>query len=128
VLRLAAREETAWSDAQVSGDVELAAAIDYVRRNLEWDFEEDLSRVVGDIAAHRMANAARQLERWGREAALSLARAAAEYSTYESPLVAATQSVDEFIRAVDDVRDQVERLEKRLELLKSALGRGHAPA
>jgi ubiquinone biosynthesis protein UbiJ len=128
LLRLAARDETAWSDAEVSGDVELAAAIDYVRRNLEWDFEEDLSRVVGDVAAHRMANAARQLERWGREAALSLGRAVAEYSTYESPLVAAAPSVDEFIRGVDEVRDQVERLEKRLELLKSALGRGHAPA
>ena len=127
LLRLAARDETAWSEAQVSGDVELAAAIDYVRRNLRWDFEEALSRVIGDIAAHRVGDAARRFESWGRETALSLGRAAAEYSTYESPLVASAQALEEFIRGVDEVRDQAERLEKRLALLKSASQRGHAP-
>ena len=127
LLRLAARDETAWSEAQVTGDVELAAAIDYVRRNLKWDVEESMSRVFGDVAAHRLANAARQFERWGRETALNLGRAAAEYSTYESPLLASAQAVDEFIHEVDEVRDQVERLEKRLELLKRESGRGHAP-
>ena len=127
LLRFAARDETAWSDAQVTGDVELAAAIDYVRCNLEWDFEESLSRVVGDIPAHRLADAARRSTRWVRETALNLGRAAAEYATYESPLLASAQAVDEFIHEVDEVRDQVERLDKRLDLLKRESERGHAP-
>ena len=118
LLRIAARDETAWSEATVSGDVELAASIDYVRRNLEWDFEEDLSRVFGDIAAHRVAHTARQLERGGREAAVNIGRAFAEYSMYESPLIASPQALQEFIREVDEVRDAVERLEKRLGLVK----------
>lgn len=123
MLRIAARDEAAWRDAQVSGDTELAAAIDYVRRNLEWDFEEDLSRVFGDIAAHRLANAVRELDRWGRGAALNIAHAFAEYSTYEKPLVANARAVEEFNREVDRVRDDTERLEKRIELLSQRQNR-----
>src|SRR3954469_12729066 len=90
LMRAAARDETAFRDAQVTGDVELAAAIDYVRRNIAWDYEESLSRVVGDVAAHRLATTAREIDRWGRGTLLNLANAAAEYATYENPLLASS--------------------------------------
>lgn len=118
LLRLAARDESAWNAAQVSGDVDFAAAIDYVRRNLEWDYEEDLSRVFGDVAAHRLGAAVRELDRWGRAAALNLGQAFAEYSVYERPLLASRRAVEEFNREVDEVRDHAARLEKRIELLR----------
>jgi len=121
LLRLAARDETAWNAAQVSGDVDFAAAIDYVRRNLEWGYEEALSRVFGDVAAHRLAGAVREIDRWGRAAALNLGQAFAEYSTYERPLLASRRAVDEFNREVDDVRDHAARLEKRIERLARQL-------
>ena len=117
VLRATADHESAWRDAQISGDTELAAAIDYIHRNIRWDFEEDLSRLVGDIAAHRMVKGVRELDRWGRDAVLNLGRAFAEYATYERPLVASARAIEEFNRDVDEMRDAVERLEKRLELL-----------
>ena len=116
LLRLAARDEGAWNAAQVSGDVQFAAAIDYVRRNIAWDFEEDLSRLFGDIPAHRLANAVREIDRWGRATALNLSHALAEYATHENPTLASRRAVDEFNRDVDALRDDVERLEKRLEL------------
>ena len=118
LLRLAARDESAWSAADVSGDVQLAAAIDSGRRNLEWDYEEDLSRLFGDIAAHRIAGAFREFDRWGRAAAVNLGQAFAEYATYERPTLASARAVEQFNREVDDVRDHVARLEKRLELLR----------
>jgi ubiquinone biosynthesis protein UbiJ len=117
MMRAAARDATAWRDAKVTGDVELAGAIDYVARNLTWDFEEDLSRVVGDVAAHRIGTAARQLDRWGRDAAMNLAHAAAEYVTFESPLLASAGELERFNREVDTLRDDAERFEKRLALL-----------
>ena len=43
------------------GDVQLAAELGWLAENLRWDFEEDLSRVVGDIPAHAMADAARRV-------------------------------------------------------------------
>ena len=45
---------------KIEGDVQLAAELGWLAENLRWDFEEDLSRVVGDIPAHAMADAARR--------------------------------------------------------------------
>lgn len=120
LVRLLARDESAWGEAAVTGDVELAAAIDSVRRHLRWDYEEDLSRFVGDIAAHRIAGGVRALESWVRDGALNLGRAVAEYAVHESPLIAGPEAVEEWVREVDEVRDTVERLEKRIESLQRA--------
>jgi ubiquinone biosynthesis protein UbiJ len=121
LLRAAARDSHAWGAAEVTGDAEFAEAIDYVRRNLQWDYEEDLSRIFGDIAAHRLASLAQQLDLWGRDTALKVGRTFAEYVTYERPLVASAHAVEQFNRQVDTLRDDAERLEKRLELLRRRL-------
>lgn len=121
LMRAAARDERAWRDARVSGDAELAAAIDYVRNNLAWDYEESLSRIFGDVAAHRLAGAARDLDRWGRGTLANLAQAAAEYATYESPLLASAGELERWSRDVDTVRDDAARLEKRIAILAKRL-------
>lgn len=119
VLRLAARDETAWRDVALSGDAEFCAAIHHVARNLRWDVEEDLSRIFGDVAAHRMAQTGRAVQRWGGQAFENTARSFAEYWTEEQPLIAAARDIEEFNGAVDRLRDDTARLEKRLERLTS---------
>src|ERR1700687_3572984 len=93
LLRAATRNSAAWSAARVTGDVEFAAALDYVRRNLQWDYEEDLSRVFGDVAAHRLASAAKRAELWSRDAALKVSQSFAEYVTYERPVIASAHAI-----------------------------------
>jgi ubiquinone biosynthesis protein UbiJ len=117
MLRLAARDERAWREIDIVGDTDLASAIHHVARNLRWDVEEDLSRVFGDVAAHRMAETGRSFQRWGEQAAENTARAFAEYWTEEQPLVAGARDLEEFSRAVDRLRDDAARLEKRIEQL-----------
>jgi len=118
VLRVLARDEAAWTAARVSGDMEFAGTIDHLRRNLVWDYEEDLSHVLGDIGAHRVGRAVRELDRWGRAAVRNLGHAFAEYSTYEQPMLASARAVDRFVSEVDALRDQLARVEKRIELLE----------
>ena len=113
--RLAAREEAALREVEMQGDMELAQEISFLARHLTWDVEEDLSKVVGDIAAHRLVGSARAFSRWGRDAALRTAQGAAEYWTEESPLIASRVKVDGFVRDVSELRDAVDRLEKRIE-------------
>jgi len=115
MLRLAARDEKAWQEMDITGDTDFASAIHHVARNLRWDVEEDLGRVFGDVVAHRMAAAGRTVQRWGEEAADNTARSFAEYWTEEQPLIAARRDLDEFSRAVDQLRDDTARLEKRLD-------------
>ena len=115
MLRLMARDASAWREVKVEGDAEFAAALNHVARNLRWDVEEDLSRVFGDIAAHRMVETGRKLDNWGRQGADNLARSFAEYWTEERPLIASRGDVEQFTREVDTLRDDVARLGKRIE-------------
>jgi len=117
LLRLAARDETAWREVGIAGDTDFAATINHLARNLRWDVEEDLSRAFGDIAAHRMAESGRTFRRWGEQALLNTGRSFAEYWTEERPLIAGAHDLDNFHRAVDELRDDVARFEKRVEKL-----------
>jgi ubiquinone biosynthesis protein UbiJ len=118
--RLAAGEEAAYREIDMKGDMELAHEISFIARNVDWDFEEDLSKVVGDVAAHRIAGGARAARRWSRDAALRIAQGAAEYWTEESPLIASRVKVEDFVAGVSRLRDAVERLEKRIDRLDKA--------
>lgn len=117
MLRLAARDEAAWREIEIGGDTDFAAVINHVARNLHWDVEEDLSRIFGDIAAHRMAEAGRTLQRWGKQAIDNTGRSFTEYWTEEQPLIAGARDIEAFNRAVDQLRDDAARLEKRAENL-----------
>ena len=46
---------------KIEGDVQLAAEVGWLAENLRWDFEEDLSRILGDVPAHALVDAARRL-------------------------------------------------------------------
>lgn len=120
--RLAAGEEAAFRDIEMSGDMELAHEISYLARNLNWDFEEDLSKAVGDVAAHRIAGGVRAVRDWSRDAALRMAQGASEYWTEESPAIASRVKVEDFVADVSRLRDAIERLEKRIERLDGTPG------
>jgi ubiquinone biosynthesis protein UbiJ len=115
--RLAAREDAAFREIEMQGDMELAQEVSFLARNLTWDAEEDLSKVVGDIAAHRIVSTARAFIGWSADAGVRMAQGAAEYWTEESPLIATRVKVDTFVNGVAELRDAVERLEKRIEKL-----------
>ncbi len=120
---LARRDEALLREMTFTGDAELAAALQYLARHLEWDVEEDLSQVVGDVAAHRIAGGARDLVAWQKEAAVRLGQNFAEYLTEEADVIAPRAEVAAYARAVDDLRDAVERLEKRIAHLEESKNR-----
>jgi ubiquinone biosynthesis protein UbiJ len=102
---------------EVDGDPKLAAEVGALARHLRWDVEEDLSRLFGDVAAHRIADAGRALAGWHADAARRLVDSLADYAVDEKRMLMARPEVDEFAAAVARLRDAVERLEKRVERL-----------
>ena len=116
-------------DVRLSGDSELGLALARILADLRWDAVEDLSRLVGDMAAYRA-------ERWVRgalgvkgEVAWRLASAYAEHLKEETPLLCKHAQVDAWHAQVDHVRDDVARADKRLARLEAALApRLPAPA
>jgi ubiquinone biosynthesis protein UbiJ len=103
--------------ARVEGNAHLATELSFVLRNLRWDAEEDLSRAVGDIAAHRMVQTASAIAGWHAAAARNLAENVAEYIGEENPLVARPQDVATFSGEVAELRDKLSQLEKRIDKL-----------
>ncbi len=112
--RLARGDDSAMREVSIKGDAQVAQEVSSLAKNLKWDAEEDLSRVVGDAAAHRAVNTAATTARWAGDAALRLAQGAAEYWTEERPLIASRVKVEDFKRGVTELRDAIERLEARL--------------
>ena len=103
--------------ARITGSADFAQELGYVMQHLRWDIEEDLSRVVGDIAAHRLTTGASAFAAWQRDKLKSLAENLAEYLTEERPAIARRLAIADFSADVDCLRDDVARLEKRLQRL-----------
>lgn len=119
VPRWLADRDAASREVAVEGDAEFAAAISYVAANLRWDFEEDLSRVLGDIVAHRVGETVRGLERWRRATVRAAEDNLSEYLTEEKRVLPTRQQAEGFMQEVDELRDAVERLDKRLARLET---------
>lgn len=117
-LRALFDPETVASSATLSGDTELATAAGKVLRGLRWDAEADLSRVVGDIPAHELSRAGTHMRQEFERRTLALTSMFSEYWLEEQPQIAKRRHLEQFSREVDILRDDVERLTKRLERLE----------
>jgi ubiquinone biosynthesis protein UbiJ len=110
-------EEHALRAVDVEGNARLAAEVLVLARHLRWDVEEDLSRVVGDAAAHRLAEAGRAFAGWHLDAAARLAAAFADYATEERRLLVRRADLDALADSLGALRDSIARLDKRIERL-----------
>jgi len=105
---------------KAEGDTALGAVLAGIFGELRWEVEEDLSKLIGDIAARRVIRTARGFAGWHAQALWNLAQAAAEYGTEEQPVLASAEAVRAYLQAVDALRDDTERLHKRIERLTHA--------
>ena len=114
---LARGEEHAMRAVAVEGNAKLAGEILVLARHLRWDAEEALSRVVGDVAAMRIAEAGRALAAWHIDAARRLTGALADYATDERQILVRRAQLEALGESLARLRDGIARLEKRIERL-----------
>jgi ubiquinone biosynthesis protein UbiJ len=105
----------------ISGDAEVAQTFRDLLNRARPDLEEELARVIGDVAAHQVGNAVRGVVSFGRRAADTFAQNVAEFLQEEGRDVPSRTEAEEFTAGVDHVRDDVDRLEARLALLERRL-------
>ena len=102
------------SEVTVTGDAEVLRQLQMLLMRLEIDWEEHLSRLVGDIAAHQLGNMGRGALAWGGRTSQTLVEDLGESLTEESRLVAARADVEALATDIDDLRDHAERLDIRI--------------
>ena len=124
VPRLLTHDQAALNDIHIGGESEFAAELGKVLMQLQWDAVEDLSRLVGDIAANRLSQIGQSLFGSPGQWLKNLSENLVEHWTEEQPLIAHKTQIQQFINDVDTLRDDAERLEKRLARLQ-ALSSSH---
>jgi len=106
---------------RIEGDAEAAQGFQNLLKAARPDLEEELSRVVGDVAARQIGSMARSALGFGKKATRTFGQNLAEYLQEESRDVPTRLEVNEFSSGVDRIRDGVERAEARLDLLEHRL-------
>ena len=101
----------------VAGDMPFGTVLREIISRLNWEAEEDLSRVVGDVLAHRLMGFAHGWMAWRKQSAANFAHAAVEYVTEEQPLLAKPRHIAQFVQEVDALHDAVAQLAQRVEKL-----------
>ncbi len=99
--------------AVITGDAELAQRFRELASLLRPDLEEELSVFVGDAPAHQLGNLARAMAGWGKRAADTTMRNAAEFLAHEKQDLVPRAEGDQFLKGVDALREDVDRLEAR---------------
>jgi ubiquinone biosynthesis protein UbiJ len=112
-------------DVEIRGDAELAQKFRELVLLLRPDLEEELSGFIGDVPAHQIGRFARLARGWTHRAARTTAENLAEYLGHERQHLIPRNEGDQFLRGVDAVREDVDRLEARIGLLAEKRGGGH---
>jgi ubiquinone biosynthesis protein UbiJ len=108
---------------QISGDSGLGQGFGRILAGLDIDWEEQLSRVLGDVAAHDLGRVARAAARYGREQRTAAASTLGEYLSEEARLTPPAAELQAFCDDVDRLHEDSDRLAARLALLRQRIER-----
>ncbi|MBI3284835.1 MAG: SCP2 sterol-binding domain-containing protein [Burkholderiales bacterium] len=115
---MAQNRERAFSYVKIEGDAEFANTISYLSQNLRWEAEADLSKLFGDVAAVRLVALGKSMVQTAQDTHQKIQENLAEYFLEENPMLVRPAAVAAFGAEVNKVRDDVERLIKRIEKLE----------
>ena len=100
---------------RIEGDAALATAIAGLARQLRWDVEEDLSHVIGDLAAHRVGETVRSAAAGGRDLMDRARTSTLQWLVHDDGALVGSAALESFRDDLRRLRDDLERLAKRVE-------------
>ena len=112
----------------VEGDAATGRRFQTLLARLDIDWEERLSKVVGDAAAHQLGQIWHGFRSWGQQTSATLLRDGSEYLQQELRVLPSRPAVESFLSAVDVLREDADRLEARLVRLRRPLAGNDGPA
>jgi len=99
---------------EISGDVGLAQEFLSILKTLDIDWEELASQWIGDLPAHKLGNLFRTTRKFAKEIRQTIGLDISEYLRYEKEILPEQEEIDEYISAVDVIRNDCERLKQRI--------------
>ena len=112
-------EKTLFSgDVVIEGDVETGQAFKGILDELDIDWEEQLSRLTGDVIAHQLGNTARLGRRAVRHGLAALEKDLGEYLQEELRVLPSRIETENFSADVTRISMDVDRIKARLKRLQ----------
>lgn len=103
---------------RIEGDAGLAHALGDVAGNVRLDVEHELAKVIGDIPAHRVASGLSTALAALKQHAQSTLAFAVQRAAHDDPIITPRAPFAEFTQELRNLRDQLERMGKRIEQLE----------
>ena len=110
--------EQAFKAVKITGDADLAQLIGRLAGQLRWEYEEDLARVMGDAPANFAVRQGKKFLAASRSAASDLLDNVVEYVSEEKKVLLNKRDFMLRKSELNDLRDSVDRLEKRIQHLE----------
>ena len=105
-------------DARIEGDPEIAQQFRELGLLLRPDLEAGMARLLGRSGAHLAMRGLRAAADWTRTAAWTQVRNTAEYLAHESGDLVSRPEAEHYLRGVDQLREQLDRIEARLQIIE----------
>ncbi len=120
---LLAHDENAYTQIKISGDADFANELIKISKNINLNIEQDLSKIVGDIPAHRIAQAGEKVIQWHTNNINNLSQALVEYWMEEQPMLTKSTYINRFVNEVKTLQNNTDQLDQRIQSLtqKAAL-------
>ena len=104
-------------EVEISGDTRLGHQFKSVFSQMDIDWSEPLAELVGDSFAYQLHRSGKQMSTWGKGAVESFSRSFSEYLQEESRDVVTETELNIFNADVDRLRDDVDRLHAKINVL-----------
>ncbi len=102
----------------IEGDAGVGREFQAILARLDIDWEEQASRAVGDVVARQLGGLWRGWRGWRQRTSDVLLRDGGEYLQQELRLLPPRQVIEQFLNAVDLLREDADRLAARVERLR----------
>ena len=103
---------------KITGDADLAQLLGRLAGQIRWEYEEDLAQLIGDAPANFVVRQGKKFVSAGQSATSDLLANVVEYVSEEKKVL--LNKRDFMIRKneLNTLRDAVDRMEKRIQLLE----------
>ena len=114
-------------EVEISGDTRLGHQFKVAFSQMDIDWSEPLADLVGDEIAYQLQQTGKRFARWGKDTVRSFSRSLSEYLQEESRDVVTGTELEIFNDAVDQLRQDVDRLQARFNSLATNAASGKSP-
>jgi len=107
-------------ELEIIGDVNLVQTFQNIMLEFDPDWQEPVSRFLGDGVTHQLARLLEALRKRGLDNREHLMMEISEYLRFEKNIVPDASEIEEFNVAVDEIRSATDIIEKRIERLEKS--------